>query len=204
VRPISASYLERKLRAIVGVSGDNPLPDLEDIKGLLVLESDRPEWAIAGGEQLYGGTVNQPLVAANVSAAELRNPANSGVILVVSRVITSLSAAGGQTLKIGFGTATLATQFNTKSTVDTRRGDAGTQTNSAATMSGQATTPGDPTGGQIILQTLAPANTPVYWETPIILAPNSSLYVVSGVVNQTLIAAFSWRERPVEGSVEIK
>jgi hypothetical protein len=203
--PISASYLERKLRAAVGVQGANPLPDLEDVKrGLLVLENDRPEWCLAGGEQLFGGVVNQPLVAANVSAAQLNNPAGSGVILVVRRVITTQSAAGGVSLKIGLTTANLATAFNTKSVIDTRLRNAGTQTNSAALMFGQATTPGDPTGGQHIAQALVGVNSPFEYKEPIILGPDSSLYVVCGVVNQTLIANFVWRERPIESAVEVK
>lgn len=204
-RPISAAYLERKLRAIVGVAGSNPLPDLEDVKGLLVLETDRPEWYKAGGEELYGGVCNVPLAAANTSAAQLNNPLGSGVIVVVSRVIISHGAAGGITVKIGLTSPNLAVNVSgVRSVVDTRGRLPGTQTNGAALMFTQNTTVGDPTGGANITQTFLLANTPLQLEEPIILGPDSSLFVVNGVVNDPLIASWWWRERPIEGTFEVK
>jgi len=85
-RPISAGYLERKLKALSGAKGANPLPDLDDLKGLIVVENDRAEWRFAGGDFLFScvGQVAAGGVG-NASYFGLLNPVGSGVIVTTTR-----------------------------------------------------------------------------------------------------------------------
>lgn len=90
---LSAAYFERKLRAILGLTGSNPIPGLADVAGLLVVENDRIEWALAGGE-LYGAVQGgQASVAGENSYVGIANPTESGVIGVVEDVDFSMVGA---------------------------------------------------------------------------------------------------------------
>jgi len=203
-RPISAAYLERKMRSISGAQGSDLFTDVKDLDGLIVLESDRPEWAKAGGEELMSGVVTEGAAPANTGAVQLNNPAGTGVLVVVTRLIMSAAIAQQFFLKVGFGTANLATGFGVKSCRDTRNRTAASQTVSAALMFGQNTTVGDPTGGQEFARVRLLGDTAYTYEEPIILSPDTSLYVVGATVNAQISVTFNWRERPIDGQFDLK
>lgn len=92
-REISAAYLERKARVALGLGGDNPIPDLDSLRGYFVLESDRPEWFAAGNEGLIGHREEIAAVVAEVGVYGWLNPLNSGLILIVERIRALVAAA---------------------------------------------------------------------------------------------------------------
>jgi hypothetical protein len=203
-RPISASYLERKMRSISGAQGSDLFTDVKDLDGLIVLENDRPEWAKAGGEEIMGAGFTTAAAAANTSAAQMNNPAGSNVLCVVERVIVGFSAANVARLKMGVGTANLAGGNGLKSARDLRLRDAGSQAVSAALFFQQNSTVGDPSGGQDFATFRLLAETSYTYEAAIILPPNTSLYVVGVTVNVALSTSFVWRERPIDGLFDLK
>lgn len=202
-RPISAAYLERKLRAIVGVQGSNPLPQLHDVNGLVIVENDRPEWAKAGGEILMLGYV-QVSPAAQFGNTRIRNPVGSGMLVVIDYVDVLATTAQFLQWSPGYATTDLATGNNTKSLRDTRFADAGTQTQSAAVMSGQVSA-GSTAVGQPSHETNNTAGVATVFPQPFVLGPGSSLDISTiAAVTATIVVNYAWRERPLEGTIEIK
>jgi len=202
-RPISASYLERKLRAATGVQGENPLPDLSDVRGLITLENDRPEWFKAAGEELYTG-LGSVVAAAQFAVARLRNPVGSGIIVVVELIEIASTVGFTDRIRIGYLNTDLATGLNVKSIRDTRGRSAGTQTGSGALMSRDVGA-ADPGAGQIIREMTIGVNTGDRYEKVIILGEGTFVEVAStAAITGTLMANFSWRERALEGLLEIK
>lgn len=198
-RPISAAYLERKLRAIVGVQGSNPLPELADISGLVTLEDDRPEWRLAGTELFGWGRESQAAVAAQFSWVALRNPVGSGVVAVLEAYKNESTAAYmnvnynlGTAPLPGVGGATSGRPRDSRAAVvlacDTAFG-----ASAAAVGDG----PGwfvAASGGEYLASDMG------YW----VLGPGSAIVFRSTIVNVLVTGAFHWYERPIEGDVEIK
>ena len=56
------------------------------------IENDRPEWAYLKGEKLCWGRVNVGASVANRSLAILRNPAGSGVLMVLQSFLIQVTA----------------------------------------------------------------------------------------------------------------
>lgn len=103
-RPLSAAYLERKLRAITGVQGANPLPDLADLQGMMVIENDRLEWRLPGGEFLW--TVSRFVAAGGAGTfgyVAARVPLGAGVVSVVTKIMIANPGAVAQDFAIGMG-----------------------------------------------------------------------------------------------------
>lgn len=81
---INASAWEQIAHAIFGIQGENPIPDLEyALRAAVVLRSDRPEWGFPAGEMLCAGQILVGGVASERTWSALRNPADSGVLVVV-------------------------------------------------------------------------------------------------------------------------
>lgn len=199
-RAINAAYLERKLRAIAGVTGSNILPDLSDIgAGLVVLESDRPEWALAGGELRYirGATIGAG-GAGTVTIVALQNPANSGVIAIMER---AQYGPGGVTAR-WWANVTTVVGGSRGYNKDFRqsRGDPLAAVNSACVVGGTNTelpgTSGQDTSSYVLQQS----------DENWIIPPGQNIAIKTNN-NIGVDVAFHWRERPVEGTalqLEIK
>lgn len=205
-KPISAAYLERKLRSVTGVQGANPLPDLEDVRnGLIVLENDRPEWAAAGGEVHASGLVTFNPNVANTNSAQLRNPVDSGVLIIVERVIVSYSGAAAFTrLWEAFSIVDFATLFvaNTVNR-DTRR-LSGVGDSVAGILSGVSQVAPAGSGRQFGNVQVPNGDFHDVWPGPTMLAPGTSIMLDEGVVNIAANFNFSWRERPLEGAFDLR
>lgn len=83
------------LHKLLDMSEGAPSPSLAtDIFPMIALEVDRPEWAFLGGERLCSMTWFDGATASNYSALGLRNPAGSGVLVVLEAVNTEELSVG--------------------------------------------------------------------------------------------------------------
>jgi len=204
-RPISASFLERKLRSIVGAGGNNLLPDLADLKGLLVLESDRAEWQRAGGEQPAAAGGGFAAVAGNTSVVQLRNPVGSGVLAVITRVSAVLGAAGRLRIWEAFSIADFATVFVTQVNRDLRDvvtvGDSLACILTGLNSVGAAGSGRNPLGWEVAARTTLEM---IGEKDEIIIPEGKAVMVDTTLVNASLDVNFFWRERPIEGEWELR
>lgn len=201
-RKLNSSYLERKLRAI-GLVGSSPLEDLADVQGFLILENDRPEWRLPGGEFLWGIQRTPAAGGAGTNAyVGVRNPSTTTLSVVTTIGIANNSAATqyyligmGQNLApIADGIVFPRDSRNLQEIPATRR-DTGTPVGLLAVNELKRVTL--PAGGVIDLQVeyilvASPAN------------PGPGIYVQEINGNLTLNANISGYERPLEGRVEIR
>lgn len=197
MRPISVTRFERKLRAITGAQGSNLFDGLDDLIPLLVLEADRPEWKLAGGEHPYAGFVDQPAVAAAFGWVALVNPMGTGIIAVVEAIgnrganVADVQRFNGTAIAgfvVGFQDPALSRDYRTRFF--------GTEQVSACRLD---------RGSNAAIIVAQPhdrlAIGEVYRE-PIIVAPGQALILQgSTLVNQAVRGAFSWREVPLEAGV---
>lgn len=193
---ISAAYLERKLRAITGIAGGNPLPTIDTVMaGLIVLEVDRPEWHFPGGEQLYGGELTQPAVVGAFGWVGLANPVGSGILAIVEQVYNNSGGAGQ--VSIGSQNAmpgVAAGQRDDDYARDKRhRGLSACELQRGTNLVAQLTT---------VRHHVTSATTLPYTGV-IVLPPGFFAVVEHTVANTQTQASFVWRERPVEGTVTI-
>lgn len=206
-RPISAAYLERKLRSITDIKGDNPLPDLDALQGLVVLESDRPEWGFAGGEVRVSGLVQFAANAANTNSAMLHNPLGSGVLVIVESVKVSYPAVAAVTRLweafIANG-ADFATSFQANVVNRDTRGLASVGDAVAALLSGVSQVAPAGSGRQFGQVAVPAGGFFEVWPGPTMLAPGTGIMLDEGVINVAANFNFSWRERPIEGTRALK
>jgi hypothetical protein len=88
--PINVNRFQNKVRALLGMRGENPVPTLDELSVSLSLEQDRVEWGFAGNE-FYGGVVRtQALVAGQFSYVAIVNPALTGVLVVVEDILSNV------------------------------------------------------------------------------------------------------------------
>lgn len=213
-RPISAAYLERKLRAIAGVAGGNPLPDLSDLNGLLVLESDRPEWMLAGGESLRAFFAFQGGGVGNLAVVGLFNGAASGLIAVTERIHAWAAGGAGNRIVVAWVDA----NPSANSTAIPRDG----RDPVTALGTGAVIGVGGDSSRTVATLLAAPFNLVDFDEfpeseagsgaytTPIVIPPGKGIVVYevdtlnARVLNSAMVASFAWRQRPIEGDFEIK
>lgn len=220
-RPISAAYLERKLRAITGLKGDNPLPELADLAGLLTLENDRPEWAIAGNELLGIRGFDAAAGVAQFSFAIIENPDLSGVITIVEDIRGQPNNAAGTsnpfTVNLEIG-GPLSTPPGGMTNVpflprDLRLFKPIAGPSPFATHlrdDGVAAVPmtGVPANNQLLTEVvLAGAQTNFlgdYCSGPWILPPGSRLWLQGVLVNNRIAGNVIIRERAIEGQQTVR
>ena len=213
-RSLNSAYLERKLRAI-GLAGSSPLQDLSDLAGFLILENDRPEWAFPGGEQLAMFNAGAVAAAAEFSYLAFTNPATSGVLAIFEEIRSIMfPGTGGATNPFSvwydFSSTALAGSLSTgrggardlRLLLPTASGgnvgaivtDAGNDPVVSATAARQNIMLSGSTNGQ---------RGDSYTQA-IILPPGRRIILIGETLNTVIAAAVSWRERPIEGNVEIK
>lgn len=200
-RPISASDLERKLRSLSGVLGANPLPELDDLKGLITLENDRPEWYLAGQDQLSGVINNSAAVAGNLSYNALVNPLGSGLIAIVTFMSFSFAAASA-TLKLVNSGVPAAAPFLT--------GEAGSNQGFSRDLRGLLAGVRGSFGSNLVspfgngIQQIFNQQQIEPKDSIAILPPGSAIVVEHGVANTAINGWFWWRERPLEGKFDVR
>jgi hypothetical protein len=203
-RPISAGYLERKVRAITGVAQSNPLGDLEDVlAGLIVLENDRMEWGFPANE-FYGFIQRaQIAVAAQFSHVAVVNPPGTSVIVVVEDLTSSADSSIfiASPADLGAGPIFLA---GSTASVGLFERDLRIKA-----------------GGVFATRVETGSNVVVPWQGPcwpvsgpndtrrtnnfgMIIPPGRAIIVAPQALNTALTVGFAIRERPIEGTFEIK
>lgn len=203
-RAISAAYLERKLRALSGVQGGNPLEELRDLNGLVVLENDRPEWSFPANELLGFVRVAAGAIAGQFSFAALVNRPDSGVLVIVEhiRVNNNADLFVADPSQVAAAAPHLGGETSSSSIEvlrDTRSfGRGSTPTNHAARTSAgsNAVSPWHGPAYQLTIDVPQPL--------VVVLEPDTALVVVGAAVNQAVVASYIFRERPIEGLVEVK
>jgi len=81
--PININRWQNKVRAMLGLRGENPVPTIAELQQVVVVESDRPEWELAGGSPLWTSFAQITAVAAETAYAVFWNPPESGTIHIV-------------------------------------------------------------------------------------------------------------------------
>lgn len=211
-RALSAAYLERKLRAVTGVQGGNPLPELEDLNGLITLESDRPEWGLAANDLTFSHYIF--LAAGGVGNATVigwRNTPVSGSLVIIERAWARVDPAGA-----AVGVIEIAYTF---ASITARNRNARDQRVQTTFSSGDPSPVADNTLtlATLNLQTISVFNPEVesYTKPIIIGLPTASqgqvAVVMSGLdntgarrTNVAMHGGFDVRIRPFEGTLEIR
>jgi hypothetical protein len=207
--PINVVRFQNKVRAILGMRGENPVPDLTYLHTSLVLEADRPEWGYAGNEFPWAGSRSVAAAVGQLSAVGLRNPRTSGVIAVVEFVRNTSVNAGdiivGQTQLTGAPDTVVGEISNAPATAprDTRilnpGGVPGSGSSSLLVFSAQSATGIGAsvytlTDSLATLDKLSRANDSFY----AILAPGGFVGIQTQAVNLVMSANWRWYERVQE------
>jgi len=162
-----------------------PMIDVERVPGeLLLLGGTR--LCIAGGRR--AGT------AAVMNQIQLRNPADSGMLMVVTNI--TMGSATQQILMWGLTTGQLAADANLAFFRDGRLGDVDRPV-------GQLRVETDAGGNPQIFPVDVLADQAAQFSDEngvIVLSPGTNAQVTNTVVNTTLNVGFMWRERPAEQS----
>lgn len=179
------------VRKLLSLKGEAPEPSFG-----VHIEDERPEFSFVKGERLWAQFNSVTSGAAQLCVVGIRNPANSNVLVVVTRALFGLSAAASVRLETAYviSASAGASMFS----LDTRWGQQATTTQFfAAALAGF--------GGHIVLEKAAAAK-PAYADMmsdsaspPIILAPGTECALVGAAVGvQTMDAFFAGYERPLE------
>ena len=149
------------------------------------------------GWNRYAFIANPVAVAAQFCKSQIRNPVGSGVIAVVEGVIVASSLADSPSISL----TTTSTDLTTASTIVNRLDARGNQS-PALHMSLGTTAAGAPGNAQWVVAFAANTTFQLIQnvDQQITILPGDALVVNSGVVNQTLVMNFMWRERPLESS----
>jgi len=88
VRPINVGWWETLAHAIFGVTGSNPIPDLDEIlQPVADLARPLPEWGYASGRVLWvTDALSRAAVAAQFQSVGVWNPPDSGYLAVVTHL----------------------------------------------------------------------------------------------------------------------
>lgn len=189
--PINVNRWQNKVRAILGVRGDNPIPDIDALRPVFVVEADRPEWGFAGGEFLGANGFNQPAVAAQRSWIALVNLDASGLLAVVED-ITADSVSQIYVASAAIITAAAAVISTIGMLRDTRAILApAPQVSAMRFMQGAAAVP--PGVGFGPLNRIGAAGG--RYSKEIVVVQGTGVLIAGDVVNTALLAHFTWRER---------
>jgi len=182
------------LSKLTGITGAPSPVMATDVFPMLALEVDRPEWSFLGGERLGWMRWTDAAVAANYSSVGIRNPANSGVLVVIERIEAHISAAGQWF--VGVRANTTVDASGTCLARDSRFVAAGYNTTAQYVERTQATQPAYPAYGLAV----AANNTISRHEVPIVLSPGYEVMVWPQTVNVAIYASFAFRERILNSS----
>jgi len=205
-KPISAAYIERKLRSILGGLGENPIPDFDDLKGLLVVENDRPEWSYAANERLLAGQNAVAAFVGELSWVGVAVPRNAGVLAVVEAFdfVTQPSNLFLRAIGDSSFDAMLSASATASLTPRDLRDDPLVVGSATRILAGHAG--GGPGGLQFwVYQPTGNIARDKCSPFPIVLVPGTALVAVGNAVNVVVNScSFAVRERPIEGKFEIK
>lgn len=199
INRISKGQLGTAIARIFGLVDENAVASVAPELMPTTSPWERDEfWALTGGNLCVSGFYITA-VAAQYSAMQLRNPAGSGMILIVERIHFFAPAAGfvyvGMNLVSGL--TTLANAIDSYHR-DSRRAPGG---NVIRGLAGRITH-GNDAGLIIPQQSVYKAATDSIKETWV-LTPGFGLQVASNVVNNDLAPTIFWREKPISDSEQL-
>lgn len=193
-RPINSSRYQEKVRAILGLSGENPIPTIDELLQVLVIENDRPEWGFAGHETLAGFFVTQALVAGQFSFVALVNRPSSGMLIVVEAI---QSVTDANLFVTAAGDVAAGAPFLVGETASTSGSSRDSRTPTPNSVAGFRST-----GSNVVTPWFGPIAAfhadNHRMQLPCILLPDSAIIVVGAVAAAAVSAGFQWRERPLE------
>ena len=158
------------------------------------IEGTTEDWDFLKGKK---NCIATALVAAGVdkSTARLRNPAGSGVLAVLMKLVWNQSVVGSQVVFYGTSGFDLSTGGGTL-VRDHRWQSVSATVRAALLFSIDAT--GDATDGQVIHRIRVTENTETALPAQLVLSPGDSVDVQSDTVAVNLRVTFVWSERPVQ------
>lgn len=184
------------------MTGGPPAPTLApEVMPVIPVQWDQPEDALLRGDILAWANVRVSAVALSYATAVLTNPAGSGILLVVEKLIAyHLAPAAAVLIVVSSDVGDVPLSFTTG--FPTRSRDLRTlpvPSGSAAT--GATAQSASPTTNILTPCAIVPAaaiNTPITIEAAVVLPPGRSLVVQNGTVGTgDLACTFFWRESPV-------
>lgn len=190
------SLLTRKFSIIGGAPAPQITPEISPTFAF----PRSPEDLVLMGELIATGIVNIPAVALKLGVAQLRNPASSGYVLVVEHAEVENLGAGNNDFigAVGFTSGDLA-QLPAAGGLtlrETRTAQVGAVTRAPV---GHLTF--DQSPPTILTPNLFLRTGPVFsvfqYDQPVILAPGAAIQLSCNVANIPIVAAFAWREVPV-------
>lgn len=205
--PINVSRWQQKVRAFFGMRDENPVETPAELRPVVVVENDRPEWGLSGKENYYGDFFTRAGTAAEFTIMALVNRIDSGIIAVVEEVTT-------YAFTIDFRRARLS-ELQAASPYLTGLTGATVTEGSDALNRDFRRIPGSDnsgvsglikvTGTRAAVPYVGPfhraQSTGLKYDKPIIIAPGSAFVMVSILVNTLLEASVQWRERPLERGI---
>lgn len=195
---ILAARYNAILTKILTMKEGAPAPTLStDIQAGIVLEQDRPEWLFLAGERASAGFAGVAAGGAGTrSMIRLRNPANSGIIATVEKIVAhSLVATKTFVIRTNAGgtwagAASGAQPTDLRWPIQSPACQVFTKNDAAAAGDLVCFWPGWSNG----------TGTGAVIDRPFILVPGTSVLVDPGVDNEAVSAGFFWRERAVDPS----
>jgi len=203
-RDISVGWWGELARAIFGHTPTAPL-ELEDyIRAVAILEGERAEYGILRGERRWMTTnISQAAIAARFGFLAIRNPVNSGVLVVVEDFVNTGSSVLFKRRKLPDATfeAAITSEVVVVTLLDTADYTDVAEPNSAAKLitgiPAAGALPPTPSGiHSIAAAGHIPAAPLTGWPLAI-LRPGSYLAAEGAVVNTALSGYFLGRERPL-------
>jgi hypothetical protein len=191
----------RLMQKLFSMKGGPPAPQLStEVQPNFDLEDSPIELRFLKGEYLYGVSVNPPIVAAQFSLLQLRNPPTSGVIAIIEHVYV-FNISGPQQYQIQFGQPGL----NDATTIlSTRSRDGRNKGQSAMIASSGSVGAGSQIGANMAQLGVSGANIteryPNFREGGLVLTPNDELRVISLIAATSDFYSILWRERLIEDS----
>lgn len=185
---------DRLIRKIGNIVGARSIATtiLEDVFPMLDMENTPPELMILAGKKLAWGTHLRPLEVLEFSSVQLFNPADSGMVAVVTKVLISTQATA---VALVNKNTPLTDSSGTRAFRDGR--DVGTPVMQIRSESSLVVESG-------ALITLVESNIAFDFDLQksglIVLTPGTGLQVQARTINFSLRANFMWYERVLESS----
>lgn len=191
-----AARYNKAIRSLLGLEEQEGVTSVSpELQPCVVIDGPAVEHHFLLNERLYHRNFSVAADAANPSTIEIRNPADSGVIVIVDFIEAGANAAADLQVQLNIGIDTdLATAF-TALPCDTRPGAVSCSSRLSSANVASATTGA--------LRALAAAGVMHQWYRSFVLAERSALFLTNGVNNATLVGSISFRERPVRPSERV-
>ena len=196
---IQAARYNELLHRLLDMKEGAPAPVLmPEMTASIILENDPPEYQLLKGVRICKGGLHVPNGGAGTFAQiQLLNPANSGIVSVVTNV--SIRTNTAQLIEVRQTQISLLTLSAQRGVIDFRNlTGAGTPILPATQV--RSDTPIS-TVGVILSELYAQANVLLQLEeSHYVLGPNSSIKFACATANTTIAVSFDWYERALASS----